>query len=96
MTDERRRGSETPVDERTLDEALGRYLGSAVGEILKITVLQKAQPQGAKSPEVVLDQVEDVNAWLGRLLRRTVTGSEKGEGEGLRTQTSTNEPKGEK
>ncbi len=96
MTGTERHGSEPTLDERALEVALDRLLGGAVAGVMKATILQKARQAGTTNPDVLLQEIENLNPWLGELLRDAATKRRGADVRESRTQRSTNARKGEK
>ncbi len=96
MTAAERHASEPTVDERALEVALERLLGGAVAGVMKATILQKARQAGSANQDVLLHEIENLNPWLGELLRDAATKRRGTEVPESRTQRSTTARKGEK
>lgn len=96
MTGEAREGHEPRVDEHALQVALDRLLGGMVAGVMKATILQKVRRSGTADPDRLLQEIENLNPWLGGLLRQEATEPGVTDPNEARTQRSTTARKGEK
>lgn len=91
-----RPGKGPPINEQALEAALNRLLGGGVAEVLRASILQKVRQEGTADPDRLLQGIEDLNPWLGALLRRAAAEPRDSDLQGGRTQNNTTARKGEK